>query len=114
MNIDIDWTRLGEAATFAAISASAAMAVIRARLGRDFATHREIGELRDRLDEMEATLRGQPTDADLSALMERVQKVEIGVGIVQASQNGILEGLKRVEHLLDLLLQDRLRKEGEG
>ncbi len=114
MNIDIDWTRMGEAATFAAISASAAMAVIRARLGRDFATRDALAHLEDRLDAVETTLRAVPTQADLRLLLDRVQKVETGIGVVQASQDGIADGIKRLEHMVDLLLQHQLSKSGDG
>ncbi len=111
MHAPTDWQQL--AAVFAILGAVGGFAA-RLMIGRArtlFAPLAGHAALTARVDRVEQTQRGAPTQTEMAGLTARVASVETGVAVAQATLKGVSEGVGRVEHMLDLLVQHQLRKD---
>ena len=59
---------------------------------------------------VERHINSLPAEHEVSDITRRLGSVEAGVGIVNTSIEGVNAGLKRVERIMDLLLQHQLEK----
>jgi hypothetical protein len=107
MNVSIDWQQIAGAS---AVATFVAGIVIRLMRGGFVSTR-----VHERLDERVTTLERKSGDAigkaEFAALTARVGAVETGVAVAQATLSGVSEGIKRVEHQVDLLVRHQLSKE---
>ncbi len=111
MGVAVDWQKL---AAFVAVVGAIGGLLLRMMLARArglFTPRASHDALSDRVAKVEQTQRGAPTQTEMAALTGRVASVETGVAVAQATLRGVSEGVGRVEHLLDLLVQHQLRKE---
>ncbi len=76
-----------------------------------FAPLRSHQGLEKRVESLEHRSNTVPGHGEFLALSLRVGAVETGVAVLQQSINGVAEGVKRIEHINDLLLKHQI---GEG
>jgi hypothetical protein len=114
-------TALGLLSTGGAV----AWALLRARLGQDFATQKDLLTMDGRLEAAEARLASVPSHDDLRRLAERVGALEIGVAgtraevaqikaILEVEFRAMREQMSRTDRQTTLLLRHQLEAEQRG
>ncbi len=111
----IDWQGVSALIGVVMAMIGVAWAAMRQALGRSFVTrgdHAELGgrmgRVEGRVEKVERQMETLPTGAEINALTDRVARVETGIGVIGAEMRGTHEAVKRVEHMTDLILRDRL------
>ena len=87
--------------------------LLRARLTNDFVTRREHNEVAERLGDNEAAIKAMPTRDDVAGLRAQLSGVSERVAVVNASLEGLKNGVTRIEHHLDLMMQSQLERENK-
>ncbi len=104
----IDLGTIGGAVTTVVFGGGAALAVIRLNMRGAFATVAALRQLTERVDTMEQQLASAPKHVDLAQMTTRLGVVERGVGVMEATLNGVRDSVRRVEHMTDLLLKHQI------
>ncbi len=111
MNAPSDWQ---EAAGLVTVIGAVGGLALRAVLGRTRAGLTPMAHhvaLAARVENIERLLAGLPSAVEMKTLTDRVGSVETGVAVAQATLRGVSDGIGRVERMLDLLVQNELKKE---
>ncbi len=103
------WSAVGAISAISAVVGASIMAMLRAAMTRDFVRRADIEPLARELDTIQARIHATPTHSDLGAVSTRLAAVEAAVASATTSVHGLGAGMKRVEHLVDLLYQQQLR-----
>lgn len=127
--INIEWNQILPIIGVATVLLAGVILYVRSKLDGVFAKTSDVaslrGEMEGRMEEMKGQIeeaRGQiagvekrlanmPDHADVRALDQRVAGVERGVAVVDAKLTGVVQGVGRVEHMVDLLVKHQM--EGE-
>ncbi len=104
------WQALAGILTTSVVVGTAVATTVRHMLRAEFVTRGQHGELERRMGTMEKHIVGVPSEHDVSDLTRRLGTMETGVAVSQASIEGVNAGLKRVEHLVQMLVDHQLRK----
>lgn len=86
--------------------------MIRHTLQARFATIASVNAVVDRLETIERRMEQMPNASSIAAFGARLGGVEQNIAVAAANIAGTKEGLSRVEHMMGLLLEAELRKEG--
>lgn len=89
----------------------ALLGLVRLNMRGTFTSVRAHRELEQRVDAVEERVSRGPNHQDLTAMSLRLAEVERGVGVMSANLTGVREGVARVEHMTDLLVQTQLNRE---
>jgi hypothetical protein len=94
----------------AVIVGGGAVAVVRHLLKADFVSKAQHEALDRRVDNVEKHLVALPSAGEVRDLTGRLARVETGVAVAQTTIEGVNAGLKRVESLVRVLVDQGLRK----
>ena len=111
MSDPIDWQRL--AAAVAVIGAAGALLwrIVISQARGMFAGHAAHAALAARVSAVEQAQRGAPTQTEMAMLTARVAAVETGVAVTREAIEGVGAAVGRVQHTLDLLVENQLAQE---
>lgn len=111
MSDPIDWQRLAAAVAVVGAVATLAWRIVIGQARGMFAGRAAHAALADRVAAIEQAQRGAPTQSEMAALTARVAAVETGVAVTREAVDGVGAAIGRVEHLLDLLVENQLKQE---
>lgn len=95
----------------ATVVGGGAVAVVRHMLRADFVSHGQHDALERQVISLKERLGTLPSEHHVSDLTRRMGGVETGVAVVQTSVDGLSTGLKRVERVMDQMLQRLLQED---
>ncbi len=118
--IDNFWEEVAAALAVASVIGGAVVWAIRASIRGMFvpaqqhhALAERVGVVSERVSAVEQKLLAAPGHNDFQSLSIRLNAVEMQQGVMQATLKGVSDGVSRVEHILDMLVQHTIRKEAE-
>lgn len=106
-----DWQETAGFVTVIGTAAGVAMRSVLARARTGMTPASAHADLTRRVDAIEQALATLPKSAEVTALTARVASVEKHVAVVGATLDGVANGVRRVEHMMDLLVQNELKKD---
>jgi len=107
--MDSDWQRWAAEATVISIVGGILIVVARRWLHGEFVGLHAHSALATRVGAIEAAKGTEVTRAEFQQNSDRLGRVETGVAVLQESVNGAGEGIRRVEHNVNLLLEHALK-----
>ena len=110
MTISAEWTQIAAICAVLAAVGGIGLLIIRSSLGAVFAERKALETVSARIGEVEKQLAGAPTGEDMRGLYDRMRLVEVGVAQAGTAIGGVSDGMKRVENMLSLLVQNELEK----
>jgi hypothetical protein len=108
-----DWTQISAFLGVIGILVGVVLWALRASLRGLFAERRALEVLERRVSAVEARIAEGPTGDDMRELYRRMGSVETQMASATTAIGGVDHGVKRVEHMLGLLLQHELAR-GNG
>lgn len=111
--ITLEWKDIGAILAAVTLLGGLAIGFLRFKLSGDFAKSGDIARLESRLQLVEARIAAMPSHEDIRSLSIRVAEVERGLGVVGEAVRGTNEVIRRVEHMVDLLVRHHIGKPEE-
>jgi hypothetical protein len=110
--INLEWNQVLPVIGVITVLLGGVMLYVRQKLDGVFARSSEVASMREalegRMETMERKMATMPDHADVRALGARMSNVESGVAVLGAQINGLAEGVRRVEHMVDLLVKHQM------
>ena len=113
MNVPSDWPSLGAAAAVLSLAIALVAWIVRNIVRDSFVPTATHNQLDNRVTALEHKVAAAPGHAEFSNLSSRVAAVETGVAVVAKALEGVADGIKRIEHMTDLLIRHQLREDEE-
>lgn len=110
----MDFGTIGGIVTSVVFGGGAALGLVRLNMRGAFVSLAAHHRLEERMADVEQRLSQLPTQQDLNAVGARMGAVEKAVGVVDAKLDGMAAGVRRAEHMLDLLLDSALKGEAQS
>lgn len=107
----VDWAQLAEIATVVSAVGAIGLWIVRRWLHSEFVGHGEHKLLAGRVESIERAKASVVNREEFAQLKEQVAELRTGVAVVQAGVSATGEGIKRVEHNVNLLLEHALQGE---
>lgn len=109
--MSIDWVTLASIAAVLTTIVVAALWLGRQGLGPFFVGRREHTALETRVIELEKLARSAATRADIATVYDRLAVVEQSSAANGATLTGVQDGVRRIEHQLNMLVEHALNKD---
>lgn len=106
--IDFDWMQIGAFGTAAMAGGGIMSLALRGWLAGRYAPVERVEQLEERVGEIEIATRGMLRQGDLREVERRIGGLEVGLAGVQADVRGTGEATKRIEHMVNLLVDHGL------
>jgi hypothetical protein len=108
----IDWQQGGGLVAVVSAVGGVVLLLVRSSMHGVFADRKSYEALVARMTAAENRLAETPNGEDMRELYRRVNGIEVGLAANTAAVAGVGDGVKRVEHMMGLLLRNELEKAG--